>query len=955
MKNKTIKKSKNFTIFLILSSLLLMSGPIQMASAEDLNRVSGYTVSLSITPSHIEENSNVNPIGYVYILNKNGVSITSATDVEVLLKSDNPSIASVPEKIIFPANAPFAKFDVTTGNAGKTNIIATLNDKTDFKEILVGSGSSRLPDDLILDLNFPTNKMHVNSQMPFTVFLKTVDGEVVRAPYDLSVTLDYEKALAVPNDKVLTIKEGEYYAWGTISTGQKVGNAFIRAIQEETQLDTAQSIEITSTLPAALSINVYPYLIPAEINRNLDIFVSVLDSNGDPTIANQDIPLKFFSNNQDYIGDDLDDFMDDVKPVIKKGQFGGHFKLNVDLIGLVSYDLFIGVSSPGYGTAIDRFQTVCESISVEDQRIQGSGSLITSSRVVSATDKKSVQLFGPLKIPSNATAVFAYQMGIEEEDDDDKINDQKRQNSQGQCKRPSTEEFEEVDIEEVIEQQEEDEETRREGLNVQDVGGIGDVEGDTKSSSSSGSSSDDNLDVIIYTIDNLVDGNLYPLQANEDYRSTGLIQYLDVISEDESLASVTDTGKIPPSYSHGVATVKTNQKSGEFLISANIKGIGTGSYRTEVVNSLEQKEIRAFSPTGKEVVVAKGKASPDSILINRDGSFDIFLVALDGSKRPKVLDQDNRYLITPSNGIVDLKRGTTFDKITLQSESFKLEDGGTIPLKVESIGQDAVVAIKSERDFQTQLSSKLKILLPLGKLDIEKEGHVGVIQLVDLQGSPIKSFKDMRVKITSSDESIVQILQDAIIKKGQSYAEFPIITNEKLGKSDISASARGVLSGSSPVTTVTSSSAMSVYTSGLTEPIPLNQDIPVNIFVDDDFSDYVAGAIVKITAGQNATVAPSQVRTGSDGSATFNLKATGGPEITLNFAITAEGYQDSKQKLGIIVDVPENGVVAEFDLPQELIYVIIGGIVVVGVVVGLFLKRSKEPIEEDEPWEEEDI
>ena len=67
MKNKTIKKSKNFTIFLILSSLLLMSGPIQMVSAEDLNRVSGYTVSLSITPSHIEENSNVNPIGYVYI------------------------------------------------------------------------------------------------------------------------------------------------------------------------------------------------------------------------------------------------------------------------------------------------------------------------------------------------------------------------------------------------------------------------------------------------------------------------------------------------------------------------------------------------------------------------------------------------------------------------------------------------------------------------------------------------------------------------------------------------------------------------------------------------------------------------------------------------------------------------------------------------------------------------
>ena len=47
---------------------------------------------------------------------------------------------------------------------------------------------------------------------------------------------------------------------------------------------------------------------------------------------------------------------------------------------------------------------------------------------------------------------------------------------------------------------------------------------------------------------------------------------------------------------------------------------------------------------------------------------------------------------------------------------------------------------------------------------------------------------------------------------------------------------------------------------------------------------------------------------------------------------------------------------AAVQLPPELVYVIIGGIAIVGVVVGLFLRKSKEPIdEEEEPCEDEDI
>jgi hypothetical protein len=929
MKIKSKTKIKNYSLALLFSLSLLLGGNLQPTSAQNLDTLSNYFVHVAITPSDIEEGSKTHPIGYVYVVNKNGVSITSDFDVDVELTSDNPTIASVPEKITFPANASFAKFDITAGENGKTTITAKINEKIGFTDINVGTDDVFLPDDVQLELNIPTDQMHVNSEMPFSVFLKS-EGIVLRAPYDIDVVLDYEKSLAVPNDDVLTIKSGEYYAWGTLSTGEKTGNSFIRAIQTDAQLDTAKSLEITSTLPAALNINIYPYLIPAEIDRNLDIFVSVIDSNGDPTVANRDIPLKFFSNNQDFIGEEIDDAMEELNMVIKKGSFGYHFRLNVDLIGLVSNDLLIGVSSAGYGTSIDKFQTVGESISVEDKRMSDN-SLITGDRIVDSSDNKVVQIFGPLRIPSNSSAIFAYQMAIEEDDDNDNPD-----------KDPD---FEEVDIDKVIEAQEDEEEERREGQNSQDIGGTGDVEQDAPSQSSS-SNDDDDLDVLIFGIDNLEEGNNYPIQANEDYRATGLIQLLDVISGDNSLATVTDAGNIRPSYSYGIATVNTGQKSGEFLISANIKGIGSGSFLSEVVNTLEQKRIVAFSPTGEK-----------SILINRDGSFDLFLVALDGVDRPKVLDYDKKFLVTPTNGIVDLKEGTTFTLTTLQSESFNLKNGGSVVIKAESIGQQNEEALESTTVFNTQLSSKINVLFPIDNLDIEKEEHVGVVQLTDLQGHPIETFSDMKVKISSTNESILTINEDSVIKKGESYVEFPIDVMQKIGTVNVSAATRGVVPSGTEINTSTSASSLSVFTSGLIEPIPVNEEIQVKIFVDDDFADSVAGATVKINPDTNATTSVDLVRTDSDGSATFGLTALNGPEITINFEATADGYKDGRKSLDIVVDTPPGGTsVAELNLPTELVYVIIGGIVVVIIVVVLFLKKSKEPMEdEEEPWEDDDI
>ncbi|MDH3677006.1 MAG: hypothetical protein OEQ12_01745 [Nitrosopumilus sp.] len=911
MERKMKEKSKK-TIVLLLSLTLLLAGNLQTASAANLDNISGYSIYLSISPSTIEEGANIHPSGYIYILNKNGIPITSNKDIEITLSSDNSQIASVPEKIIFNADSTYSKFNIETKQSGTTTIVAEYGDKIDFKEITVGTGGNFLPDDLVLELNLPTSKMHVNSEMPFSVYLRTSEGDVIRAPSDIEITLEYEKTLATPSSEKLTIKQGENYAWGTIKTFEKIGNTFLRAAQDELQLDAVKNISISSTFPTSLDIELYPRLIPAEIDRTVDVFVSLRDSSGNPTIAHRDIPLQFFSDEQDYVGDELDDTMKETNMVIKKGQFGYHFQQDMDLIGLIKNNIIIGVSAEGYGLASSTFSTVGESISVENKRITDVGKL-SSDRIIRATDDKVIQFFGPTEIPSNSTALFAYQLTIVEFDEDD------------------PEEVEEY-IHEIEKKFGEDYERE------------GEVDTNTESDLSE--------KVQKFTIDYLEDDELYPIQANDNYQSDGLIKLLNVVTSNDEIATVSDPGRIKSSYSYGVAQISTTQKSGPLGISVSVKGVGSETFQTKVVNSLELKNISLFSPTGK-----------NTLLFERDGSFDLFLVALDSSSRPKILDFDEKFLITPTNSLIEIKKGSTYSLATLQGDSFSIENGDIVKLSVSPIGEGANLKLSSSMEFDSQLSSKLSLMLPTENVNVEnigtssKEG-IGTIQLVDLQGNPIPASKSIKVKIASSNKGVALVDDSVTIEQGNSFVEFPIDVPGGQGSSTISVSARGLVSGDDTVSAKSTASSLSIFTSGLVEPIPLNQEVSVKLFVDDDHQDSVAGAKIFIIPNENATVSTDLTRTGPDGSATFGVTALSGPEISVDFTVQAEGYTDGVDSIDILVDYDpaKDGPIAEVNLPQELVYVIIGGIAVVIIIIVLFLKKSKEPIEdEEEPWEDEDI
>ena len=868
MKKMEKKMKAKKPIILLLSLTLLLSGNLQTTSAQNLEALSDYSIKLAITPSHIEEGIADHPIGYIYILSKSGVAITSSQDVSIMLNSEYPDIASVPKNVILKANAEFASFDISTDIlSGETIITATLNGKTTFQKIQIGNNGNHLPDDITLELNLPTDEMHVNSEMPFSVYLKTLNGNVVRAPFDLDIFLEYEESLAIPDSEKLIIKQGQYYAWGTLSTNDKVGNTFLRAIQTELGLDTAKSIGVSSTLPSSLKIEIFPKVIPIEVDRELDIFVSVIDSDGNPTITPEDIQLNFFSNDQYSVGEKLDNTMKEVKTVIKKGEFGFYLRQELNLHYPPINNIVIGASAEGYGIATDTFSTVGESMNIDSEKITERG----------------VKLFAPSKMPSNATAIVTYQISAIETDADDS--------------------------EDLIITENKDDENK-----------------------------------IIYQIDDLEDGEFYPILANENYYGDGYVQKLDIISGDSKKIVISDKGKIEPSHSFGTAIISSGQKSGQVLLSASVQGVGSDSVLTEVVNTLEQKEARLFSPIGE-----------DNVLFDRDGFFDVFLIAIDGNDRPKVLKYDSKYLVTPTNGLLEIKKDSTFTLSRLHSDSFDISEDeyDTIDLTVVPIGENADLSLETTKTFITLPSSKISIILPLNDINADHVNNLGIVQIVDLQGNPMIPSFDVKSKIVSSNEGIVQIIDDAIIPSGVSYAQFTILTTGSIGESTISASAKGVVGTELDLTTASSLTQLKIFTSGLGEQIPVDKQIDLKLFVDDENAESVSGASIRIITTDDVLITPDVLRTSSDGSAIVSLTALAGPLISFDIIATAEGYAESKDTFTVNVDTPDITFDAiDLELPYWVTYIVIGGVLLVAVLVFMFLKKSKTNLEED--WEEEE-
>jgi len=269
-------KMTNKSLLVLTFSILLISGFVSQASGQIvITNLDNAVVHLNISPSHVESGEAIHHVGYVNLININSFLVKSPQDVTIQLKSDNPDIASVPSELIINAYQNYGIFDIDVGSlTGETTISASFNGQTVFQNFIVGKNNFEIPEDVELVVHLPSKEMHVNSKMPFSIYLQSSDGSVIQSPYDIKVMFDYEDSLIELDYNTLEIKEGAYYGWGTIQTNENIGNAFIRANQDDLNLQNAQSIKVSSSFPAGLEIDVFPKIVAREnVMTSRDLFV----------------------------------------------------------------------------------------------------------------------------------------------------------------------------------------------------------------------------------------------------------------------------------------------------------------------------------------------------------------------------------------------------------------------------------------------------------------------------------------------------------------------------------------------------------------------------------------------------------------------------------------------------------------------------------------------------------
>ena len=860
---------------LVLATILFTSF-ISSASAQVLT--GNVSVEVRLAPSQIEAEQGTYSIGYVNFINRAGIPVKPQQDVTIRLTSAYPDIASVPEFVTIKADDLYAMFDVKISDKkGTTAIFANFNDQTVFEELVVGENEGELPDNIELVIHLPAKEMHVDSEMPFSVFLQSIDGDVVQAPFDIPIKFDFETSLVWLNEEEWILKQGAYYSWGTISTGQLVGTAFVRASQNELNLHTAENIKISSSLPTGLKVNVFPQIVAMVHERNIDIIVSLVDSDGFPALAQEDVYLEFFADKA-YVGDQIDDTMKESvnNGVIKKGDFSFHFREDLNLNNQGD-EITIGASAEGLGIAFDCF-AVREAFTTENPKVEN----------------KTMHVFTLDQIPSNSQTVGIYQIGA---------------------------------LIDLLEDEE---------LEVEDDEPCIDLERfDTDPNDAS------------KTVE------FHPILSNENLSSEGSFQKINLISSNNLLLNIEDKGNVDSGTSYGTSIIVSGQETGTASLSATIKGMGSATSETTIVNTLKHDKTLIFSPIGS-----------NTILFDKTGKFDLFVIALDGRDRPTFVEEKAKYLLLPINELVEIEKDKTFAHSNFPSESFATSDVDPVIMEAIPVGVSAQESLKAVTSYERNPSSQVQIILPYSEIDADSNvPYTGVVQLVDFRGNPIIVSNDLKVKIESvlpeGAAEIVQTPRFTTINEGSSYAKFDITPLGTIGSSGIKANANGVIGTELDFETRSFLTQLSISAGVINEPLVPGETIEMKVYVDDQYLESVPGAALRIITDGHGTVTPLNIQTNSDGSAKIHFTPSRNYDtISLQIFATAEGYVDDQKTFQYTVNTDGSGSAFELGVPDWIVYIGIAIIVVIVAVMFVFLKKPKRADDEEdelEIFEDDDI
>lgn len=692
------------------------------------------TLDLNFAPSAVEAGMATYPIGYVSLVSSStGEPAFAPSNLEVELRSGDASIAFVPSRVTIPAGSDYARFDVEVSDfAGQTEISALYGNQVVTKTFKVVEAVN-LVENVDLVINLASDKMQVASEMPFSVYLEN-SGNILQAPQDVRVELDYESSLVQLSSASLLIKKGSYYATGTIKTLEKSGNAFIKATStiDGQLLTTVTNIEISQTQPVSLRVYVFPDKVGLNENT-IDIFIGVLDAAGQPTLAAEDIELELFSSASQLTG------IGSVPAVIKKGEFGFYTRQYMNFYR--GQEVIVGASASGLGAGTATFEVLEDSLSP------------THPKVLDRT----LAVFTVDNMPSDAQSIAVYQLNTIERDDDDCVE------KDGTLKEGATLEEDEGDSSE---------------LNCIDVNGDGLL----------------NIDDW-HPIDELDEGELYPIDSTSIY-SQGQGN-LNIVSSDNLAARVADTGSIASGSSYGTAAISSGRQADNVEISVSLSNFAVGSNTMTVVGGLNPTQTKIFSPggyasDGNYRVLFDRDGFTDLFFITLDSAGR----PSNSERGVKYLVKPINELIEidPETNFADLRVEIDSFKADDVIAENRIEAISAVPVGINS---NSALATTSNMHLLFHTGTVSQIILPFDSVVAFSKAHqIGVVQLRDQSGNPVLAPDDVTVRLSSSSLSNVLSTSTVTIPKGKSFASFDIATFGRADNFTIYTAADGLQSSS---------------------------------------------------------------------------------------------------------------------------------------------------------------
>lgn len=720
--------------FAVLSFMIF----IQPSSSPAMALGSDLMLDLNFATSVVEAGAATYPIGYVRLVsNSTGEPVLAPSNIEIELLSGDASIAFVPSRVMIPAGSDYARFEVEVSDlAGETEISALYGDQLVSRSFKVVDAVS-LVENVDLVINLASDKMQVASAMPFSVYLAN-SGNILQAPQDIAVELDYESPLVRLDPGSLVIKKGSYYATGTIKTLEKSGNAFIKATSDAgvdgQLLTTVTNVEISQTQPVSLKVYVFPDKVGLNENT-IDIFVGVLDAAGQPTLAAEDIELDLFSSAYQLTG------ITDVPAVIKKGEFGFYTRQYMNFYH--SQSVTIGASTSGLGADTASFEVMEDSMDPTHPK---------------ALDK-ALKVFTVENMPSDAGAVAVYQLNAVEHDYDDCVDED------GTVVEGAT----------LGSGGSEDESSE---LNCVDVNGNGMIDsGDW------------------HPIDELEEDELYPLELISLF-SQGQGN-LNIVSGDNLAARVVDSGVITSGSSYGKAVISSGRQADNVDISVSLAGIAVGSNTMTVVGGLNPTQTKIFSPAGNASdgnyrVLFDRDGFTHLFFITLDSAGR----PSNSEQGVKYLVKPVNELteIDPGTSFASLRVEIDSFKADDVVAENTVEEISAVPVGVNS---DSALETTSDMHLLFHTGTASQVLLPFDSAVAFSKAHqIGVVQLRDVSGNPVLASDDVAVRLTSSSLSSVLPASAVTIPKGKSFAGFDVATFGRADNFTIYATADGLQSSS---------------------------------------------------------------------------------------------------------------------------------------------------------------